>query len=238
MKYLFVFLLVGLTSVVNSQTVTAKQPNCDEIEGVVFMFSNSVPKDFTGTAKWCDGKSSPDNYIGDTVINGQSVPTYSSVFGKGKVTSFANYKNGKQDGLERVWSRENGRLVGEYFYKNDELDSLQRVWYKNGQLKKEINYKNGKQDGLFREWYKNGQLEYAWNYKNGIEDGLLRGWYESGQLYRELQYQFGMSKFKIKEWHENGKLKLKAIIDEEFEEFKCWDEGGNRIECPEEYKQP
>ena len=166
MKYLFVFLLVGLTSLVHAQTETAKQPNCDDIEGIrttYYSGDDLVPKDYTGIAFKCKD---------------------------GKVLLLYNYKEGKRDGLWRSW-HENGQLRTEKNYKDGKGDGLSMRWYENGQLQREYNYKDGKRDGLWRGWYANGQLEREKNYKDGKGDGLYRGWHENGQLEYEYNIKDG-----------------------------------------------
>ena len=165
MKYLFVFLLIGLVSCGDDATgdasaenkanatgdatgdatgeateeaknEIAKQPNCDEVEGMELVYYLSepnkilVPDDYTGVVFKCKD---------------------------GKVIALLNYKDGKWIGVHRVW-------------------------YENGQLKEEIYYKDGKEDGLHRVWYENGQLSYEGNKKDGEPYGLSRYWHENGQL--------------------------------------------------------
>ena len=139
MKYLCVFLVVGLTSLVNAQTETVKQPSCDEMEGFQTADLDLVPEDYTGVVKYCRD---------------------------GKVTDLVNYKDGKKNGLFRRW-QENGQLWIEQNYKDGLRDGLQRDWYDNGQLWYEKNYKEGKKDGLHRGWHEDGQLHWEKNYKDG-----------------------------------------------------------------------
>ena len=54
----------------------------------------------------------------------------------------ANYKDGKQDGLE------------EYYHEN-------------GQLWSRTNYKDGKKDGLYESYHENGQFNFKLCWKNG-----------------------------------------------------------------------
>ena len=105
MKYLFVFLLVGLASVVNAQT--AEQPYCKDILG----FHNSgkyhyslVPEYYSGEVFYCQEDC--------------------------KVEYWCNYKDGVRDGLYRRWY-ENGQLRLEWNYKDGERIS-QKCWDKNG----------------------------------------------------------------------------------------------------------
>ena len=79
------FLVLGLINVVLAQTETAKQPNCDEIEGLPVDYLYLVPEDYTGIGKICKD---------------------------GKVIELGHFKDGKQDGLNRVWDK-NGQLSHE-----------------------------------------------------------------------------------------------------------------------------
>jgi antitoxin component YwqK of YwqJK toxin-antitoxin module len=178
MKYLFVFMLVGLmvSCGVNKKSL-AKQPNCDEIEGFQTDDLDLVPEDYTGVVFKCID---------------------------GKVQWLRNYKDGKNDGdgLQRVWHK-NGQLGQEFNYKDGKEVGLFRSWYENGQLKYEGNFKDGKEDGLFREWYENGQLKSIWNWKEGKLDGLTRDWYRNGQLEYEANFKDGELISK-KCWDEDG----------------------------------
>ena len=76
--------------------------------------------------------------------------------------------------------------LSEINIKDGKHNGLSRVWYVNGKLKKEVNYKDGKEDGLKRVWHKNGQLHNEANMKDGNQgDGLSRWWYDNGQLKEE-----------------------------------------------------
>ena len=108
MKYVFVFLLVGLTSLVHTQTETAKQPNCDDIEGIrttYYSGDDLVPKDYTGIAFKCKD---------------------------GKVLLLYNYKEGKRDGLWRSW-HENGQPKIKVTYVNGLREGIQQQWDENGE---------------------------------------------------------------------------------------------------------
>ena len=165
MKYLFVFLLVGLMlscggGVEKKATVSAEimkknnsQPNCKDLEGLQPVHPDSIPESYTGVVFYCQ---------------------------EGKVTLLENYKDGKEDGLWRAW-HENGQLWQVFNLKDGEFDGLWRAWHENGQLNSETNYKDGKEDGLCRYWHENGQLSSEANYKDGklIDE---KCWYEDGTL--------------------------------------------------------
>jgi antitoxin component YwqK of YwqJK toxin-antitoxin module len=102
----------------------------------------------------------------------------------GNLQREANYKDGKRNGLYRVWHY-NGKLEKEMNYKDGRIEGLYREWYLNGKLFEESNYKDGELDGLSRNWYENGHLKEEGNYKDGEIDGLYREWDEDGQFEEE-----------------------------------------------------
>ena len=132
MRYLFVFLLVGLISCGDDATgnatgnatsdatsdaknETAEQPSCKDVKGLQIADEYLVvPKDYTGVAFQCVDS---------------------------KVQWLCNYKDGKKDGLYRSWE-------GQFWYektnyKDGKKDGLCRYWYESGQLWMEVNYKDG-----------------------------------------------------------------------------------------------
>ena len=154
MKYVIVFLLLGLIvscgddasgdatgdAKYDKKTETAKQPNCDEIEGLQIEDYDLVPEDYTGIVFRCQ---------------------------EGKIKELIYFKEGKEDGLARIWNL-NGQLMGEGNYKDGKQDGLSRSWHSNGQLQSEWNLKDGKADGLSKVWNENGHLEQELNYLDGI----------------------------------------------------------------------
>ena len=191
MKYLFVFLLLGIYSCGNDATKevkvdsgkkkikTAKQLNCDEIEGAELCNREDILDAtifYTGIVKCCKN---------------------------GKIRSFATFKKGKQNGLSRTWY-DNGQLFREVNYKDGKADGLRRGWYDNGQLEHETNFKDNKENGLHRTWHDNGQLKYEGNHKEGEQNGLIRTWYDNGQLKVEANYKDGKL-ISSKLWDEDGK---------------------------------
>ena len=159
MKYLFVFLLISMSSIVISQ-------NRYHVDKTTFALKDTVV--------YLKHDMKP--------INGEILCDYGGVMGiyvKGKPDGFQrdwyenlqvmydrNYKDGKEDGLGREWYK-NGQLKSEGNWKDGELDGLDRWWYEDGQLKIETNFKDGKRDGLCRGWHENGQLKFDYNYKDG-----------------------------------------------------------------------
>jgi antitoxin component YwqK of YwqJK toxin-antitoxin module len=226
MKYLFVFLLLGLTSIVHSQT--AEQPYCKDILG--FHGSSnynfpSVPIDYSGEVFYCQEDC--------------------------KVEYWLNYKDGKKDGLSRMWYK-NGQLWYERNYKDGKEDGLRRGWYDSGKLRLKMNFKDGKGVGTYREWWEsNGKLKIEYKYSES-GDGTLDGWYY--EYYEDADVKI-MGKYKGGHMpHTSKKLGIwRYYYDTDFNKEQkskkevytetgdgvliseqCWDEDGNKIECPEE----
>ena len=125
MRYLFVFLLIGLVSCGDDATgdvkkvVTPKLNEYSEDEvtypnGIVYLKKNMKP--VTGIVR--------DNYE------------------SGQLKYEKHYEDGKLNGLARGWY-ESGQLEQECNLKGGKLYGLRREWYENGQLKVEANLEDG-----------------------------------------------------------------------------------------------
>ena len=122
MKYLFVFLLIGLVScgdAYENVKPKLKEYSWDEV---------TIPNDTMAFFK-NDMKPVTD-VVRDRYEDGQ-------------LKYERNYKDGELDGLWRGWY-ENGQLKFEYNFKDDKRDGLSKGWYENGQFKDEANWKDGK----------------------------------------------------------------------------------------------
>jgi len=166
MKYLFVFLLLGLVSCGDASSNASEnvKPKLKEYSLDEVTIPNDTMAFFKKDMKPVTG------VVRDRYEDGQLKFEY-------------NYKDGKKDGLHRGWY-EDGQLKFEDNYKDGKKDGLCRVWYENGQLRLEWNYKDGKEDGLHRLWYEDGQL-FEWNYKNG-ELIIDKYWDEDGNEVDDL----------------------------------------------------
>tara|TARA_Y100000385_G_scaffold241809_1_gene258436 strand:- start:108 stop:524 length:417 start_codon:yes stop_codon:yes gene_type:complete len=119
MKYLFVFLILGLTSISYTQNNRVKGPKCFDVEGY-----------HTQSNEWGE---MPDNFTGPLFTCNKN----------GQVIWLSEYKNGKLHGFTRQWDG-NGKLWAEDSYKNGLPDGYQRQWYDNDKFSHEFYYENGK----------------------------------------------------------------------------------------------
>ena len=152
MKYLFVFLLLGLVSCGDASSNASEnvKPKLKEYSWDEVTMPNDTIAFFKKDMKPVTG------VVRDRYEDGQLKSEY-------------NFKDGKLDGLCRE-RYEDGQLMYDGNFKDDKRDGLCRAWYENGQLLYEYNYKDGKIDGLAREWHRSGGLKIEQNYK---EDKLI-----------------------------------------------------------------
>ena len=73
------------------------------------------------------------------------------------------YKDGKRDGLCRIW-HENGKLKEECLFKKGKKEGLYKSWWSNGKTMVECNYLEGKKVGIYKEFNKKGYIEYETTY--------------------------------------------------------------------------
>ena len=135
MKYLFVFLLVSMSSIVISQNRYHVDKTTFALYDTV-VFLNHDMKPINGVL-YCD--------YGDMgiYVKGKVDGLHEAWYENGQLLCIMNYKDGKPDGLGREWY-EDGQLKYEFNYKDGKKDGLYRVWYENGQMQYERNYKDGK----------------------------------------------------------------------------------------------
>ncbi len=132
MKYLFVFLLSGLTFNSFGQNIynvhdtyyEYKEPS----EGITLYYFKKDSSLFTGVIFNCR-KNGLLSLTGQ-VIDGRAEGVHRSWFKNGQISMETNYKEGKENGLNRVWY-ENGQLEYEGNYKDDRLISEQ-CWDEDG----------------------------------------------------------------------------------------------------------
>lgn len=87
----------------------------------------------------------------------------------GKVWFKQEYINGKQDGINEMYS--GGQLTNKSEYKNNKKDGTQYS-YSSGKLLSETNYKEGMRDGVSKTYDLSGKLISEINYKNDKQNGL------------------------------------------------------------------
>ena len=144
MKYLFVFLLLGL------------MVSCGDASGEA---TGEASENVNAELKeYSDDEVTESNYI--LLLKNDMKPVTGIVRGwheNGQLWYEKNYKDGKRVGSHREWY-ENGQLEYEMNFKDGKEDGLCRGWGENGQLSYEANCKDGRYYNQKR-WDKDGNIQ-------------------------------------------------------------------------------
>jgi antitoxin component YwqK of YwqJK toxin-antitoxin module len=118
-------------------------------------------------------------------------------FMDGAIREEAHYKNGKKDGVTKLYNKK-GVLRGEFNFKNGKQEGLSKTYHSTGELFKEIMFKNGKLEGINKEYTKDGKILFEANFKDDKPDGKTTRYhpdggktiaiYDRGQLVSEKHY--------------------------------------------------
>ena len=119
----------------------------------------------------------------------------------GRVYDNIPYKNGKKDGIARVYSYSDLLLSGEVPYKNDIVDGVVREYHPTGELMYETPYKAGQMDGVRKVYgsaYANPTgdvLLGEFPYTNGQLNGIATLYNTLGDVQKKITYLFGKEVF-------------------------------------------
>jgi hypothetical protein len=121
MKYLIGIMLIGMLASCGDTNNFKGGIKCDEIDGLLRWSergdeSLSIPSDYTGIIKSC-----VDGYIQRT----------------------EEWKDGKQNGLERYYNVKSGVIIYEASFKNNRKEGLAKAYDDNGILIETREYKDG-----------------------------------------------------------------------------------------------
>ena len=152
---------------------------------------------------------------------------------------------GNRDGEQRVW-RENGQLQKKFFYVDGRQEGTDTLWRQDGELESVSNYKDGKKDGLSRIWWSAGILLRKINYKDGELDGWRYDYYSNGNVKAMGKFladgyggdrRVGIWRYYYSTAVNKEQKSKKEVYTETGDGVliseQCWDEDGNKIECPE-----
>lgn len=131
-----------------------------------------------------------------------------------------NYKNGKFDGVQKVYFYNSDKLYSEKEYREDIPVGVHKTYYKNGNLeKKEIFSYSADENREILEYYKeeynsNGQLTSKVIREGKLENEEFRRYYDNKNL-KNITYYKNKEKQSVgKEYYENGQLKITQYYDE------------------------
>ncbi len=139
----------------------------------------------------------------------------------GKISSSIAYKQGKKNGIKRVYNTESGDLVRTETYLNGVLNGEWKEYYGNGLIMKIVPYVMGLEHGRGLEYGVDSTIITIVNYKNGHvkrkseinrrdDEGRKQNkwveFYPSGNVYKEMNYYNGVLNGVLKEFEDSGNL--------------------------------
>ncbi|MDA1137032.1 MAG: hypothetical protein O3B01_00495 [Planctomycetota bacterium] len=152
--------------------------------------------------------------------NGQKEGTEKSYMVVGRehrVVSETPWKNGKIDGVKKVFHRANDKLYMEVSYEDGQRQGVEKTYDLPGRLIKTTPYKDDRPHGEVVEYYAGtNQSKKVIPFRNGKVHGVVREFYENGTLKRELPAQDDRFHGIEKAYDEKGQLtRTRYWLDDE-----------------------
>lgn len=194
------------------------------------------------------------------ITNGKIDGIMKTYYTDGKTESEKGYKNGLEDGIERRYNYETGKMtvdcnyldgkpdgkqmrhissnVGDYvqishYIKGIQTGDYSETWT-NGKVRIQGKYKDGKKDGVWIENRKDGKPERSISYKNGLRDGEYKTFYTDGTIEKTTNYINDLKEGLSKEFHyDSGNIKAEYNYSNDIKEGKYklyYDDGTTREE--------
>ncbi len=127
--------------------------------------------------------------FGASIASIQNGSGHRAVFGKTELLELQEFKNGKQDGIVKVY--ENGTtLIATYTMKDGEKQGEELNYFPGTEHPKLLlNWHGGILQGAVKTWHENGQLESHREMSENQKNGLLTAWYRNGSLMLVEEYE-------------------------------------------------
>ncbi len=112
-------------------------------------------------------------------------------FESGKKIAEGIYLDEKRDSIWQFFSDYDGALLSEESYKNGKKDGVSKVFYPGKGLAEIINWKAGVREGLWIQYYTDGTLKMRIANRDGNKEGLMEVFSETGTLLISGKYVNG-----------------------------------------------
>jgi len=124
---------------------------------------------------------------------------------KGLKVSEGKLVNKKYEGEWKYFHLNSTNIMSIENYKNGKLEGIRKVFYRNNSIAEETLYKNGLKEGIYKKYAENGVVLEEINYKNNIFEGLSTFRNTKNEIVSKGNYVNGK---KSGEWQfiKNGKL--------------------------------
>ncbi len=114
------------------------------------------------------------------------------------IMSIENYKNGKLNGVRKVFYKENV-LAEETNYEDGMKNGVSKIYSENKAIQLECNYINDKLNGYYIAYNTKGEKIYEGKYKEGIKISIWKI-YKNGKVYKEVKgHKFSREFLKFEE---------------------------------------
>jgi antitoxin component YwqK of YwqJK toxin-antitoxin module len=176
--------------------------------GAVSAIGNFTDDNITGRWKYFYDNG---NLKRETDYNskGEISGDYISYFENGEINEHLRYKDGKLDGISRIY-RANASLKVEIGFKDDNPDDLRKYYNDHSGLDEEQPYSEGKVNGVVKSYHKEGTLASEITYVKSEMDGPAKYYHSNGKTSYEGKYVAGKLEGSYKEYDENGTLRSES----------------------------
>ena len=154
-----------------------------------------------------------------------SVTRTTSWFKNGNLMAKGNYINQRRDSLWQFFSEFDGALVSEEFYKDGKKEGLEKVFYPGEGEAEVITWKDDLRDGPWKQFYDDGTAKLIGGYINNEREGPIKTYFLTGNVHATGYYKNGHQDSLWIYYNDTGKVTLKEYFEkgillkrEEFEE--------------------
>lgn len=124
-------------------------------------------------------------------VEGKLNGTIKNYFQNGKVNTEKEYKMGIEDGFDRRYHSETGKLTIDAYYKDGKPEGkwVEHLEGNVGNITRVCNYKNGLREGQWSETWEDGTPRSKSSYKNGEKDGVWIKYRKNGTPEKQTTYK-------------------------------------------------
>ena len=163
-----------------------------------------------------------EKYENDTLVKDApelaQIDIHTEYYSNGNIKFKVGYKNGKPEGIMRVYDSASGKVTKSIIFKEgrqtgsgiiDDRGFIQGSWsdvYPDGTPKDKGKYVNGRRSGRWIFYDPLGKVMQEGDYKNGKEDGEWQWYFPDGSVRLRQNYENGLLNGLSEEYSDSGKI--------------------------------
>jgi antitoxin component YwqK of YwqJK toxin-antitoxin module len=175
-----------------------------------------------------------EKYENDTLVNDApelaQIDVHTEYYSNGNVKLKVGYKNGKPEGIMRVYDSASGKITRGIIFKDgkqagsgiiDDRGLIQGDWsdvYPNGAPKNKGKYLNGRRSGQWLFYDPFGKVVQEGSYRSGKEEGEWLWYFPDGSVRLKQNYENGLLNGLSEEYSDSGRIVAKGQYVDGFEE--------------------